>query len=170
MIKVVGAALILVACAGLGFQIARGYRDRPKQLSDLTNAIRMLRAEIEYSLTPLPQALERVAKRTTHPLDALFRGASERLHQGDSVPEAFQVGMDRCRPVSAFKQVDLEVVSDFALTLGASDLVHQTQQLDAALQRLAALENEARELQRKNERLWQYLGILLGLLLVIILY
>lgn len=170
MVKAVGAALIVVACAGLGFQVALSYRDRPKHLADLANGLRQLKAEIEYNLTPLPQALLRVARRLGRPIDVVFASASEQLGQGDSVTEAFALAVDKCRQVSALNREDLDVLQEFARTLGTSDLEHQSQYLDGTLARLATLEREARELQRKNERMWQYLGVLTGLLIIIILY
>jgi stage III sporulation protein AB len=168
--RALGAGLVVFACAGLGFQIARSYRERPRQLAELSNAVRMLRAEIEYSLTPLPQALDKVARRTSKPVETLFGSAAERLVRGDTVADAFMVAVNRLRQLSALKRDDLDVLTEFASTLGLSDMAHQSQQLDLALHRLIGLETEAREMQRKNERMWQYLGVLLGLLMVVILY
>ncbi len=170
MIRAVGSALIVMACAGLGFQIAKAYRDRPKQLAELANAIRMLRAEIEFSLTPLPHALARVGGRTSKTVETMFENAAQNLTRGDTVPDAFAKAAERAKVRTALRKDDFDALMEFASSLGSSDLAHQSQHLDASLARLASLEKEARDLQRKNERMWQYLGILTGLLLVIVLY
>jgi len=51
-----------------------------------------------------------------------------------------------------------------------SDRVNQSRQLQVTLTRLDGLERDARDAQKRNERLWQYLGVLTGLLVVILLY
>lgn len=171
MMKLLGAALVMVASTGLGLQIAKDYRERPRQLRALMNSLRLLQAEIEYSVTPLPLALSHVAKRSQSSVAPVFETAAERLEAGNaSVLVAFQDGMTVNRPKAAFKPEDYEVIDEFVKTLGTSDRVHQSRQLQVTLTRLEGLEREAREAQRKNERLWQYLGILSGLLVVILLY
>lgn len=171
MMKLIGAALVLVSSTGLGFKIARDYRERPRQLRAMMHSLRLLQAEIEYSVTPLPQALGQVAQRSQSPVKHVFETAAQRLEQGDtSVLVAFQDGLTVSRSKSAYKPEDYEVLDDFLKTLGLSDRVNQSRQLQVTLNRLEGLEREARESQRKNERLWQYLGVLTGLLVVILLY
>jgi stage III sporulation protein AB len=171
MIRELGAALVFVSCTGLGFRISRNYRERPRQLRSLMHAIRLLQAEIEYSVTPLPQALVRVADRSGRPVNQLLHTVAEALQESDvSVADAFARGIEACRAKGALSAQDWSVVQEFGETLGTSDRVHQSQQIAVALTHLGRLEQEARDSQGKNERLWQYLGILSGLLLVILLY
>ncbi|WP_026961104.1 stage III sporulation protein SpoIIIAB [Alicyclobacillus herbarius] len=171
MIRELGAALVFIACTGLGFRVARDYRDRPRHLSTLTHAIRLLQAEIEFSVTPLPQALARTAERSRPPANRLLRAAAENLQRGEvSVEDAFAASIESVRGYAALTRQDWEVVKQFGATVGTSDRAHQSQQFAVALANLNRLEQEARESQRKNERLWQYLGVLCGLLIVILLY
>lgn len=167
----VGAALLLASCTGIGFRIARDFRERPRQIRAVMHALRLLQAEIAYSATPLPAALRRVAARSQPPADRLFEAAANALGDGEqTVAAAFADGIQRCRRSAALKAYDYEVIAEFGKTLGASDRAHQTQRLEVALHELAELEREAVESQRRNERLCQYLGVLAGLLLVILLY
>lgn len=171
MIKLLGAGLVLVSSTGLGFRIARDYRERPRQLRALMQSLRLLQAEIEYSMTPLPLALSQVADRSQPPVNQVFQRAAQRLGTGQtSVLVAFQDGISVNRSKSAYKKEDYEVLDEFVKTLGLSDRVNQSRQLQVTLTRLEGLEKEAREAQRKNERLWQYLGVLSGLMVVILLY
>ncbi|WP_067932947.1 stage III sporulation protein SpoIIIAB [Alicyclobacillus kakegawensis] len=171
MIREIGAALVFVACAGMGFRIARDYRDRPRHLRSLTHAMLLLQAEIEYSVTPLPQALARVAERAGPPADALLERTCAALQQADvSVEAAFADGIESCRSRMALTKQDWSVLREFGATLGTSDRAHQSQQFAVVLAHLNRLEQEARDSQRRNERLWQYLGVLFGLLIVILLY
>ncbi|GGI95985.1 stage III sporulation protein AB [Alicyclobacillus cellulosilyticus] len=170
MVRLLGAALIMVACTGIGFRIARDYRERPRQLRGLMHALRVLQTEIEYTATPLPQALERVARRAPAPVKVLFETAAEGLRDPQqTLDTAFQAGMAALDAQSALRKQDYDVLWEFGRTLGTSDRLHQTQHIAATLEHLAALEREARDLQRRNERLWQYLGVLTGIALLILL-
>ncbi|MCF8563584.1 stage III sporulation protein AB [Alicyclobacillus tolerans] len=171
MIRLVGSALLLVSTTGIGFRVAREFRERPRQIRGLMHGLRVLQTEIEYSATPLPQALNTVAKRTPSPVNGLFAGMAEELQVNDlPVSEVFHLGVKSHRENLALKNPECEVLEEFGKTLGLSDRMHQGQQLQAALAQLEHIEREARDLQLRNERLWQYLGILMGLLLVILLY
>jgi stage III sporulation protein AB len=171
VIEAIGAALILTACAGIGFQMARLYRQRPQHLNMLHHAVRVLQAEIEYSVTPLGQALERVGTRTPAPISLLFQAAADALTNQDvSVSEAFEQGILRARGQCALKSHDYEIVREFANTLGRADRVHQSQEIVVTLSRIESARRDAVEAQRKNERLCQYLGVLTGLTVVIVLY
>lgn len=134
-------------------------------------SLRLLQAEVEFSVTPLPQALTRVANRSVPPVNRMFDAIAVQLGNSDiTVADAFELCLHRERAGVALKQVDLDALQEFGETLGTSDRVHQTKQFAATLAELERLEREARESQRRHERLWQYLGILTGLLLLILLY
>ncbi len=171
MIRALGAAMVLAATSGIGWRIAGSYRRRPAQLRALAQSVRLLKAEVEYSVMPLPQALKHVATRADRAVADLYRLAGEALSNVDvTVANAFRIGIDACAPRSALRSEDFDVMRELGATLGTSDSVHQSQQIDVALARLNSLEAMARELQQKNERMWQYLGVLSGLLIVILLY
>lgn len=170
MLRIIGAALVVVSCTGIGFRIARDFRRRPQQLRMLSQAIRLLESEIEYTVTPLPQALMRVGSRTDAPVSELFLDAAKRLKAGDvTVESAFSSAIDSVRLDLALKQADLEVLRDFGQTLGTSDRITQVQQIQVLLTQLDRLLAEARDSQKKNERMWQYLGVIAGLMIVILL-
>ncbi|OFW75358.1 MAG: stage III sporulation protein AB [Alicyclobacillus sp. RIFOXYA1_FULL_53_8] len=171
VLKLLGAGLVFVSFTGLGFRIARDFRERPRQLRALMQSLRLLQAEIEYSVTPLPLALEQVARRSQAPMVDVFQTASDLLKTSDSsVLAAFEEGLAASKAKSAFRAEDYEALEEFGKTLGMSDRVNQSRQLQVTLTRLDGLEREAREIQKRNERLWQYLGVLTGLLVVILLY
>ncbi len=171
MLKLVGALFLIVACTSVGFHIARAYRERPRQLQYMMHALRLLQTEIEYSVTPLPQALQKVAVHARSPCNVLFEVAGARLFHGDlSAFEAVTAGIEQMKQKSVLKESDLVVVYDFASVLGNADRAHLTKQFHATLTNLEQLEKEARDAQKRNEKLWQSLGGLTGLLLVVLLY
>lgn len=171
MIKTIGAGLLVISCTAMGFRIAKEFRERPRQLRLLLHSLRVLQAEIEYSVTPLPQALTKVAQRSLFPIDIVFREAARVLtEREESVVEALEEGIQACQAGASLRTQDFEVLREFGKTLGVSDRVHQTQHFEVAISRLSGLEHEARDSQKRHERLWQYVGVLTGLMLVVLLY
>jgi stage III sporulation protein AB len=171
MLKLVGACLILIACTSFGFRMARGYRERPRQLRYMMHAIRLLQAEIEYSVTPLPEAFRKVAVQARHPCSILFDVAANRLARGEvSAENALADGVEELKPKSSLRDIDFMIFMDFAKVLGTADRAHLAKQFTATLTHLDELERDARDAQKRNERMWQYMGALSGLLVIVLMY
>lgn len=171
MIKLIGSILLFFSCTGLGFRIANDYRNRPKHIRALQHALRLLQTEIEYSVTPLQGALRRVAERVKEPVRSLFEVAARELDDPECpVRDAIQRGVLQTKDRNAMRDGDYDVLLEFAQTLGSSDRFHQTQQFQVTLLHFDALVAESDDSRRRNERLWQYLGVLSGLLLIVLMY
>lgn len=171
MIRLIGCACVVVATSAIGFQVAKGYRERPREIRNLSEALRLLRAEIEYTATPLPLALKRVSAHLSGTVQVLFEQAATAITRQDTtVTEALKAGLEASKGRAHLTERDIEVLSTFGRTLGTSDSTHQSLQFEAALAQLENLEKEAEEAQGKYERMWQYIGILAGIFLVILLY
>lgn len=171
MIKLIGSMLVVLATSAIGFQVAKRYRERPREIQSLIEALRMLRAEIEYTATPLPQALTNVAQRLGRPVSVLLGTTADALSQADvTVKEALHAGINACQSQAHLTESDYHAIGVFGRTLGTSDLLHQSQQFEATLAQLESARKEADDQKRQYERLWQYIGVLSGLFIVILLY
>ncbi|MFB5191137.1 hypothetical protein [Alicyclobacillus fastidiosus] len=171
MLKLIGAMLLVLATSLLGFQVARAHRDRPRQLRGLIRALTHLQAEVEYQSTKLPTALANVAERASPPCSSMFTNVSEMLlKRGASVQMAFRTGIEELVAQSALTAADCEPIQMVAETLSTMDRAHLTTQFQLSIDALHQAERQAREQGLKNARLWQYLGVLTGVILVILLY
>ena len=81
MIKLVGAAIIMIATTWTGFEAARKISARPRQLRQLKVALQSLEAEIMYAHTPLKEAAQKLQKQLPRPLNHLFAIFAEQLDQ-----------------------------------------------------------------------------------------
>lgn len=171
MIRLIGCALVLLATTGIGFGIASQYRDRTHMLRGLIEALRLLQSEVEYRATPLPEALRQVGTRLRGSATVLCNAISDALSNPDvTVSDALRTGVQAMDRRSVLKPADVEAMTAFGRTLGLSDSVHQSQQFGATLAQLESLEREATEAQKKYERMWQYIGVLAGLFIVLLVY
>ena len=68
MVKLIGAAIIMIATTWAGFEAARKLSARPRQLRQLKVALQSLEAEIMYGHTPLKEAAQKITKQLPKPL------------------------------------------------------------------------------------------------------
>lgn len=172
MLKLLGSVLVVVMATGYGFHIASRYADRPKQIRHFVAALQMLETEIQYAATPLPTACLRIGSRLPAPVGNFFTALGEKLRDGRGLTAdlAFQEAMDEHKSFLVLKDAERDVLLNFGHTLGVSDRADQIKHIHLAGAHLTAEESNARDEQARNEKMWRYLGALLGLTVVILLY
>lgn len=172
MLKLLGALLVILAGTLTGFQFARLYAERPRQIRGLIAALQRLESEITYGYSPLPEAMKRLAVQSREPLRSLFRQAAEEMEppHSRSAEEALGNALRDTRGVTALKAPETEIMRQLSCTLGTSDREDQRSHIALALHGLRLEETAAREEQAKYEKMSKSLGLLLGALIVILIF
>lgn len=172
MLKLFGAVLVVLAGTLAGFQRARQYADRPRNIRGLIAALQRLETEVLYGFTPLPEALRRIGGQSKEPLRTFFVQAAEEMAppHDRSAEAAFAKAMERCWRDTAMKAAEKEILRQLSCTLGTSDRSNQSNHIKLALQQLKQEETAAREEQGKYETMSKSLGLLLGALIVILIF
>ncbi|HHW98336.1 MAG TPA: stage III sporulation protein AB [Firmicutes bacterium] len=170
LLKVVASGLIIFTTTAIGFDMAGRYRDRPQHLRQLQSALQGLATEINYGATPLPEAFATLAVTHQPPIKEMFQVAAQQLTlPGNTADIAWELGMETLLRRSALAPQDLVVVRQLGAVLGLSDRQDQQRHLLLAIQHLEREEVTAELERQQNERMWRYLGVLSGLLVVIVL-
>ncbi|MCP8967060.1 stage III sporulation protein SpoIIIAB [Ectobacillus ponti] len=170
MIKLMGAVLIVIATTWVGFQLAKRYSERPRQLRLLKSALQSLEAEIMYGHTPLRDAAQRLAKQMPKPLCWFFETFEAELCKGEkTVREAWNDSLVQVWKLTALKKTELEILQQFGETLGQHDRDSQQKHIRLCITHLEREEGEAKDAQLQYERMMRSLGVLTGLLIVILL-
>ena len=132
----------------------------------------MLETEISYALSKLPEALGRIGEATPQSIGAIFKKASALLTSGEGYTpqEAWEIALDHCYKNTALLPEDLEILLAFGRSLGSSGREDQLRHLNLACERLRLQEVKAREEAERNVRMWRYLGISVGAMIVLLLY
>ncbi|MBT2656541.1 stage III sporulation protein SpoAB [Bacillus sp. ISL-18] len=171
MIKLIGAIIIIIATTWTGFEAARNFSDRPKQLRALRSALQSLEAEIMYSHTPLHEAARRLSAQLTNPLSKFFETFASRLTKTETtVKDAWETSLQEIWKLTALKQGEFEVMKQFGETLGRHDRISQQKHILLTLSHLEREEADAIDRQAKYEKMLKSLGFLSGLLLIILLF
>ncbi|MCY7572491.1 stage III sporulation protein SpoIIIAB [Bacillus pumilus] len=170
MLKLIGAILIVAATTWGGFEFAKRYSDRPKQIRQLRFALQSLEAEIMYGQTPLARAAEQIASQVGPPVNRLFEQFAEKLKLGTfSARHAWNESLEGVWKKTVLKKGEYEALRHFGETLGQHDVTSQQKYIKLALGHLESEEKEAEIAQAKNEKMVRSLGFLSGLLLILLL-
>ena len=171
-VKWLGAALIVTAAIVWGNQQAAKLRYRVKQLEEFRLALRLLIAEIGYTATPLPRALEHVRNRLRdHQVQMFLLETCDLLGEPD-VPDAsaaWTMAAGRMKNSMYLLPEDWPVLLRAAAGLGGLGRESQIQQLEAAETQLASHVMAAAARCEQGEKMWRYLGVMGGTALVILL-
>ncbi|MEB3101451.1 stage III sporulation protein SpoIIIAB [Ferviditalea candida] len=172
MLKLMGAALVLFAGAMAGFYQSWRLASRPRQIRGLIHALQVLETEIVYALTPLPEALRKLGRKTAAPVSGLFGQIGDRLEQeqGITLQEVWEFTALDYWKQTAMKETEREIVRQLGRTLGISDREDQVKHLHLAIRELQREEMTAIDEQKRYEKMWKSLGILAGVLIVIMMY
>ncbi|TCP52837.1 stage III sporulation protein AB [Tumebacillus sp. BK434] len=172
MIKLLGSIIILLVATLFGFRMASRYAERSKQLRLFITALKLLETEILYAATPLSDAAAKIGERVPGPVGTFFAELGHKLREGQGVTagEIWRDTLERHKATLRLKAGDRGVLHSFGQTLGISDRQDQIKHIQLAIAHLGTEEQGAREEQSKNEKMWRYLGALMGLTLVILLY
>lgn len=172
MFKMLGALLIITACSSWGFYLANSFKLRPVQLRTLLSAFNLLETEISYASTPLPMALEKIAKHVTKPVNILLLKTKEELLQGDGITanEAWSKAIDYFKAQAFLDEEDLQILREFGAGLGNSDKVEQLKNLQLTKELIREQQLKAEVRRQQNERIWKTMGVLAGVALVLIMF
>ncbi|MGI9860026.1 hypothetical protein SDD30_01405 [Moorella naiadis] len=172
MIKLWGGMLIIMTCGCLGLMVARGYRARVEQLRQLSAGLKMLEMEIRYTATPLPLALVRVANQSRGVVAHFFHTVAGCLKRepATGAQAAWEGGLVELKEKGALELEDLEILRSLGPLLGRSGVEDQVKNLELTRQLLGQQQLLAMERTNRQGRIWQTLGFLLGVTLVLLLY
>lgn len=171
MLTFVGAVIVVICATLIGFSVASFYSRRPGEIRALQNALQLLETEISYGFTPLPEALASVAERCDIRVALLFNRASQELMtmRGITAREAWETALDEYYVKSALTRADRAILLELGNSLGISDREDQVKHLMLAKEQLKLEQSKAEDASEKNTKLYNYLGFLGGLTIVLIL-
>lgn len=170
MLKVFGAALVVIACTLAGRAVARAFAERPRQLRALQGALQELETEIIYGAVPLEEALEHIAVREDRLIGRFFTLVLKqwRGSPGCTASEAWSEALAGWHRGTNLTADDLAALKLLGCSLGASDRQDQQKHLVLAREKLAHEETEAWKVAGRTVKPWNYLGFLGGLVVVLI--
>lgn len=171
MLKIIGSLIVIGATTVMGFYFADTYVQRVKQLRAIQYALAALESEIVYTATPLIEAFHNVSEKCEEPLKKLFLNLSNILREKkiNSISTAFNEAIELVKNEIHLGKEEMDVINSFIYSLGDTDIEGQKKNFNITIKKLESLEIKAEENRKKNEKLFRYLGVCTGMLIVIVL-
>jgi stage III sporulation protein AB len=171
ILKLTGAALIVVSCGMTGILYSNKYINRLDSLKSLSVCIEMLRSEIVYGHIPLAQASKTIARRSSGPVADIFSDFSDLLasKQGYTASLAFEKAIDKNAARLCVNNEEMDVFKTLGKMIGISDTANQEKSLNLLSKQLDVLIDRSMTEKDKNVKMYRNLGLLGGLGLAILL-
>lgn len=170
MIKLLGALMITLASASAGFGFARTVRVQLRQLNALLGALEVMKSEMEYRLTPLPELCAALSQGEEAATAHFFRECAAQMEADRCLPPqlAIQRAMERTEALK-WSTRTRETARNLAFSLGKFDLGGQARAIELAQERLRAELAEVQAGSRARCRSYETIGICAGLALAVVL-
>lgn len=168
--KIAGCILILCSTTGIGFLYAGEIKKRQEDLYAMRNVALLLRGDIRYAMTALPEAFEHVAKRHNGRLKEFLTALSEQLNQRSG--ESMATIWTNCEAKlnnTALSKKDKQTLHQLGESLGYLDKEMQLGTIDLFISQTEEELEELMKVGKERTRLYKSLGILLGVFVVIII-
>ncbi|MDF2472414.1 MAG: hypothetical protein K0R92_100 [Lachnospiraceae bacterium] len=171
IIKIIGCILIITSCTGMGWYFSSELRNRIADLKELKKIIILLRGDIRYANTPLPEAVQALAIRQEGKYKLFLSEIADRLKElgGISFQTIWKETIEKKLDNTSLSKKDLEYLGQLGENLGYLDKDMQINTLDLYL---SQIEEEIKELTRNvKEKTYLYnsLGVMGGIFITIIM-
>ena len=171
MLRLAVCGEISVGCGYLGLLFSDSYKRRVAQLEDLQNVLSALEFNIGFMNLPLREALIRCGEGANGGIRDVMMYVCDRLSEDrcSDMQGLWKRAFDRFGQELCLTQEDKKILIDFARALGSGDCANEINNIKMALARLSVAENDAREIAKRNVKMYRGLGFLAGIFIVIVL-
>lgn len=151
----------------IGKTISQKYRFRQEELEDMQNALNIFKTKIKFTYTPLGEIFEEISNNANkQSTKRIFLKAKENL-EDNSASKAWEKALDEIN--TNMDNEDINTLKNLSKLLGESDIEGQISQIEITEQFLEPQIKKAQKEREKNEKLYQKLGTIVGLGIVVIL-
>lgn len=162
---------IFIACSIGGIWIDEDQRKRIQEIGRLMYLFELLKAEIDYQLTPLKEACMQIGQRDGGSIGQIFLDFAEQLEAKECVDlsEMWEQALNRVKCKLHLKSGDYELISAFGGACGYLDKNMQKRNLEMVLEKLEHERKLSEEKYERCSKLNKSLGVIIGAAVVIVL-
>ena len=172
-IKIAGMLLTLASSTALGLYLSSLPTLRQQDLREIKKALLILKSEIEYIATPLPQAVANIAIRINAPISKLFECFADSLKlnpEGETAYRLWLSAIETTKEGSFLKKDDLEIIGNFGKTLGYLDKQMQVDSINFTIDYIDSQVGQLQENNEKTQKMYRSLGVIGGILLLVVFW
>lgn len=170
MLKMLGLFCLFLSCTLLGVSKSSNLRRRLELLEELRRVLLLLAGEIRCVRSPLPEAFRRIGTKAAAPYDTFLKRVANDM-EGDSKKPffvIFQEALEVFQDVPLSKE-DRALLRELGQQLGYLDVQMQLKTLELYEEMVKEAIRKAAGEYGQKARMYRYLGVLLGVFLVVLL-
>lgn len=171
ILKLIGCILIISSSAGMGWYFSGELKNRILDLKELKKIFILLRGDIRYANTPLPEAVQALAIRNEGKFKLFLKEIADRLNElgGISFCTIWRETIEKKLENTSLTKVDLGNLGQLGENLGYLDKEMQINTIDLYLSQLEEEINELSRNVKQKSYLYNSLGVMGGIFITIIM-
>ena len=171
MLKLTGICLILGVAAVVGLQLKHRLHMHLKQLIGFKEMLLMLSGEMSYARTPLTEAFRNIAARGKEPFGPLLAEVAGRLEQerGKSLYDIWKSAVEHQSKAFYFSEEEFCMLKGLGENFGYLDIQMQLNHMALDIQQVETRIGQAQQELAAKQKMYQYLSIMSGLFLILLL-
>ncbi|MDF2613638.1 MAG: hypothetical protein K0S71_1424 [Clostridia bacterium] len=162
--KLLGIIVAFISCSMCGFIIDWNESKRIKELEKFIYAFEILKAEIDYRLTPLHEAAIYASKVTIEGVKRVFEAFASELENKTTTDlnKMWEISLNTNKGYFHLNKEDYTLLYEFSNTCGYLDKNMQKKNIDMLVRKLQEELTQSKHKHQKNAKLTKYLGVLVG--------
>lgn len=171
VMKIIGAVLIITSTSAMGFYLSNNLKIRIDDMKELKKNILILRGDIRFGNTPLPEAIGAIARRNEGNLAEFFTYVYEEVIKldGKRFFDIWKVAVKEKLKDSSLTKNDKEHLIKLGENLGYLDKDMQINLIDLYIEQLEEEMTEASKVLKEKAHLYNTLGVMAGIFVTIIM-
>lgn len=171
VLKIIGCILVIASSTGMGFFFSNEIGCRIDDLKELKKLIVLLRGDIRYANTPLPEAINSINRRHSGSFTVFFNNVSEKLRElsGTTFSEIWKNAAEKELGNTSLQKKDKLSLIHFGENLGYLDKDMQMNTIDLYISQLEDEINDLSKTVKEKTYLYNTLGIMAGIFIIIVM-
>lgn len=167
LLRIVGAACVLIVCVGIGFYLAFKYAQEEKMLLQIIDVLNFMKCELQYRVTPLPILCRQAALEVSGTIRDTFCELSIELDKQISPDVECCMDVVICNNTHLPEKITM-IFRELGKQLGRFDLQGQLNGIEWVMQKTQSVLNERYNDKADSMRRYKVFGVCAGITLVII--
>lgn len=168
IIKIILLTGIFGTSTIIGILISKKYSNRVKMLKDIKNALNIFEVKINFSLETIPEIFNEISQKIKGQAGNIFADTVANIRNFNLLAgEAWEKAVEN--NCNELKKEDINCIKKLGKLLGSTDVEGQISQIKLVNNFIDTQIEEAEFEKNKNAKMYQKLGPIIGLIIVIVL-
>lgn len=163
--KLVLTSGIIICATILGIQKSKKFENREKILRESVTFFKILKTEIKYMVSTLPNAIESARVNLTTALRDCLGVISVGMLDGNISEALISQNIDSINDLLSY---DKQLITNGIYMLGSSNIESEINIVDNTIDLLINQYVEAKDIRQKNSKLYKTVGLVTGIMIAIL--